>query len=334
VTPSETSPETSEQIEIAASLWAVKDRPLSPEDDAALRDWLAGDPRRRGALLRAQAGWSSLSRAKALGPSDAWPAVRDAVSRRKLLAGGGIAAGLMAACGVGLFVALRGQETETGTGEIRRLPMEDGSIAAINTQSAIRVAMSEKQRTVELVKGEVWFKVAKNPERPFTVAAGDARVQAVGTAFSVRRRDNGAEVLVTEGTVKAWLNGAGRPAVILKAGDRTFIGKAEAAVYHAPEVVDNTLAWREGKIALAGKTLSDVADDYNRYNRTQIVIKDPELGGERLFGRFSTDDPEGFSNAVAQAFDAEVTRSDTTIYIGVKKINDMSTEPSGPGIQH
>nr|WP_245344551.1 FecR domain-containing protein [Asticcacaulis solisilvae] len=313
-------------------MWAVKDRPLSPEDEAALGTWLAGDPRRRGALLRAQAAWSSLSRAKALGPSTAWPAVRDAVSRRKVLTSGGIAAGLMAACGAGLFVTLRGEETATRTGEIRRLPMSDGSIAAINTQSAIRVAMTEKQRHVELVKGEVWFKVAKNPERPFVVAAGDARVQAVGTAFSVRRRDNGAEVLVTEGTVKAWFNGADRPAVILKAGDRTFIGEAEAAVYHAPEVVDNALAWREGKIALAGKTLADVASDYNRYNRTQIVIRDAALGGERLFGRFSTDDPEGFSNAVAQAFDAEVTRTDTTIYIGVKKINDGSTEAETSGI--
>ncbi len=330
-----TSPETSEQIEVAASLWAVKDRPLSPEDEAALSAWLGGDPRRRGALLRAQAGWLSLSRAKALGPSRDWQGIQvDGLSRRKMLAGGGIAAGLMAACGAGLFVALRGEETTTGTGEIRRLPMSDGSIAAINTQSTIRVAMTEKQRTVELVAGEVWFKVAKNPDRPFVVAAGDARVQAVGTAFSVRRRDNGAEVLVTEGTVKAWLDGAGRPAVVLKAGDRTFIGAAEVAIDHAPEVVDNALAWREGKIALAGKTLADVASDYNRYNRTQIVIEDAELGGERLFGRFSTDDPEGFSNAVAQAFDAEVTRTGTTIYIGVKKINDPSTEAGGSGIQH
>jgi len=328
-----TSPETSEQIEVAASLWAVKDRPLSPEDEAALSAWLGGDPRRRGALLRAQAGWLSLSRAKALGPSHGWQGVPvGSISRRKMLAGGGIAAGLMAACGAGLFVALRGEETTTGTGEIRRLPMSDGSIAAINTQSTIRVAMTEKQRTVELVAGEVWFKVAKNPDRPFVVAAGDARVQAVGTAFSVRRRDNGADVLVTEGTVKAWLDGAGRPAVVLKAGDRTFIGAAEVAIDHAPEVIDNALAWREGKIALAGKTLSDVAADYNRYNRTQIVIEDAELGGERLFGRFSTDDPEGFSDAVAQAFDAEVTRTDTTIYIGVKKINDPSTEAAGSGI--
>lgn len=330
-----TPPETSEQIEVAASLWAVKDRPLSPEDEALLSDWLAGDPRRRGALLRAQAGWASLSRARALGPSQSWQGVRlNAMSRRRLLAGGGIAAGLMAACGAGLFVFLRSEETATRTGEIRRLPMSDGSIAAINTESAIRVAMTEQQRNVELVRGEVWFKVAKNPERPFVVTAGDARVQAVGTAFSVRRHEDGAEVLVTEGTVKAWLNGADQPAVILKAGDRTFIGaKIAPAVDHAPEVVDNALAWREGKIALAGKTLADVAADYNRYNRTQIVIRDPGLGGERLFGRFSTDDPEGFSNAVAQAFDAEVTRTDTTIYIGVKKINDRSTEAGTSGIQ-
>ncbi|ESQ86683.1 hypothetical protein ABAC460_22410, partial [Asticcacaulis sp. AC460] len=278
----------------------------------------------------------SLSRAKALGPSEDWQGARrktpQAVSRRGLLAGGGIAAGLAAAVVGGLFVFRHKEEAITATGEIRRLPMSDGSIAAINTQSRIRIEMSEKTRKVDLVEGEVWFKVAKNKERPFVVAAGDARVQAVGTAFSVRRLEGGAEVLVTEGTVKAWLEGDDRPAVWLKAGDRTFIGARAAGVDHAPEAVDNALAWREGKIALAGKTLSAVADDYNRYNQVKIVIRDPRLGSERLLGRFSTDDPEGFSTAVAQAFGAEITRTGSVIYIDTKKSETAATELRNPGI--
>ncbi|EGF93237.1 tat twin-arginine translocation pathway signal sequence domain protein [Asticcacaulis biprosthecium C19] len=326
--------ETSEEIEIAASLWAVKERPLSPEDEVALRAWLSGDPRRRGALLRAQAGWAALSRAKALGPSEDWqvrPKPRANPSRRGLLAGGGIAAGLAAAALGGLFL-LRKEEAVTTTGEIRRLPMSDGSIAAINTESRIRIEMTDAERKVDLVQGEVWFKVARNKARPFVVAAGDARIQAVGTAFSVRRHDSGAEVLVTEGTVKAWLEGDDRPAVWLKAGDRTVIGDRAAKVDHAPDAVDNALAWREGKIALAGKTLSAVAEDYNRYNQVKIVIRDAGLGNERLLGRFSTDDPEGFSDAVAQAFGAEITRTGSVIYIDVKKNATAATELRNPDI--
>lgn len=321
--------ETSEEIEVAASVWAVKDRPLAPEDEQRLREWLAGDPRRRGALLRAQATWDSLSRARALGPVTAWQARddrrerdvrREDVTRRRMLIGTGVGGGVLAAGLGAAAISLHWDEATTRMGEIRRLPMSDGSIAAINTESRIKIDMTDHQRKIDLVRGEVWFKVAKNKQRPFIVTAGIARVQAVGTAFSVNRRDGGAEVLVTEGTVKAWLDGSDQPAVWLNAGDRTFIGpKRQVSVDHAPEAIDSALAWREGQIVLDGKSIAQVADEYNRYNRLKIIIRDPALGGERLLGRFSTDDPDGFSGAVGQAFGAEITRTDKAIYIDMKK---------------
>ncbi|ESQ92685.1 FecR family protein [Asticcacaulis benevestitus] len=330
--------ETSEQIEQAASVWAVKERPLSQADETALRDWLAGDPRRRGALLRAEAGWSALSRAKALGTCSgdrgAAPLTKTSpLSRRHFMMAGAGAGGLAAAGLAGVLIVRHQAETGTRMGEIRRLPMSDGSIAAINTESSIKVDMTDTQRRIELVKGEVWFKVAKNKQRPFVVTAGVARVQAVGTAFSVKRRDGGAEILVTEGTVKAWMDGADQTAVLLHAGDRTFIGdKASPKIDHAPEAIDSELAWREGQIALNGKTLAEAAAEYNRYNQIKIVIEDSSLADERLLGRFSTDDPDAFSGAVAQAFNADIKRTDKAIFISLKKSDIDNTERPTSGI--
>jgi transmembrane sensor len=51
----------------------------------------------------------------------------------------------------------------------------------------------------------------------------------------------------------------------------------------------------------------------------KIIIQNPELGSERLLGRFSTDDPEGFSLAVAHSFGAEMTKTDKAIFIGPEK---------------
>ena len=61
-------------------------------------------------------------------------------------------------------------------------------------------------REVTLTRGEAWFKVAHDKTRPFIVSAGRIRVRAVGTAFSVRRHDDGAGrepggVAVDEGQV-------------------------------------------------------------------------------------------------------------------------------------
>ena len=62
--------ETHRDIDRAASEWAARqDRgPLSPDDAASLEAWLRGDPRRRGALLRARAVSLMSESAQALGP--------------------------------------------------------------------------------------------------------------------------------------------------------------------------------------------------------------------------------------------------------------------------
>ncbi|WP_163220431.1 FecR domain-containing protein, partial [Citrobacter freundii] len=74
--------------------------------------------------------------------------------------------------------------------------------------SLASVDLEAAQRLVRIRQGELWFQVAKDSKRPFLVEAGKIRVQAVGTAFAVRRRQAGADIFVTEGVVEAWTSGA------------------------------------------------------------------------------------------------------------------------------
>lgn len=301
-------------IEQAATLWAVKDRPLSAEDQAALDEWLSGDRRRRGALLRAQAAWSSLSRARALDAPGRGIVAAPMVSRRGLLLSAGfgsVAAGLAAA---GFWLAPTRHETQVG--EFKRLPLADGTVAHLNTDSEIRVKMRAETRHVELARGEAWFEVAKDPNRPFVVSAGSARVQAVGTAFSVRHFPNGAEIMVTEGKVKVWSADQKDGVVWLKAGDRTFVNPRGAlAVSRAPDDIEKALAWRNGQIVFEGQTLDWAVAEYNRYNTRKIVLDDPDLKTERLVGRYSTGDPLGFAQGTALSIGAEVRVATDTIHL-------------------
>ena len=57
----------------------------------------------------------------------------------------------------------------------------------VNSASRLRVAFTRDRRDIDLAQGEAWFEVARNRNRPFTVHAGPVRVQAVGTAFDVRK---------------------------------------------------------------------------------------------------------------------------------------------------
>jgi transmembrane sensor len=199
------------------------------------------------------------------------------------------------------------QHYTTLLGEVRNIPLADGSVTAINTETEVGVALTPQLRRLVVAKGEAWFQVAKDPSRPFVVEAGDARVEALGTAFSVRRRDDGAEVLVTDGAVEVWTVGAEDRRIRLDAGSKAFLtqGQPPQAV-KAETQIANALAWRSGQIALYGETLADAAAEFNRYNARKIVIADPELASEKVVGQFGAYDPEGFARAAAGMLGAHV----------------------------
>ena len=135
-------------------------------------------------------------------------------------------------------------------------------------------------------------------------------MRAVGTAFSVRRRNGGADVLVTEGVVETWVAGAEGHRVRVGAGARAFVADNAAITsrFSAPSEIDRALAWRNGKIDLSGETLDWAAAEFNRYNARERIVVDRSIAGERLFGIFRTDDPEGFASAVRMSLGARIAR--------------------------
>ena len=308
-----------DRVEQAAAEWALR-HPLDPAGEAKIKAWLAEDPRHAGALLRAMAGLSLVDQAIAAPADRATPARPAPRARRRFLAGAGAA---LAASVTGLFgwQYWRAQHVETARGEIRRLPLADGSVAMINTDSALNVTLERNIRRVSLDHGQAWFQVAKDRARPFVVDAGIALVRAVGTAFSVERRDQGVEIAVTEGTVAAWAADASGAMTIIEAGQfaRFHAGAAAPVVGTAPAAITRALAWRSGEIALENETVSNAVGQFNRYNRQQLVIEDQDLARERLIGLFQIDRPDDFAATLATSFDAQVTTTPQEIRIGRKK---------------
>ena len=297
-----------DEIDTQAARWVMRrDREgESAALKAELERWLEEDSRRSGALLRAEATWVMLDSARTPKPVSA-PAFEH--SRRRLLAGrisrrsilGGVGACVAAGLAAVVFLPAGVDRYRTEVGEVRRVALADRSTAAINTASDIAVIYEKQERRIRIREGEVWFQVAKDRMRPFVVEAGPIRVEAVGTAFSVRRRDSGADILVTEGVVRAWAAGAESNAVRIQAGSRAFVAD-NAIVTKAvarPSELDRKLAWRGGKIDLAGETLAEAVSEFNRYNVRQITVADGAAGGKRFYGVFRIDDPEGFARAAS-----------------------------------
>ena len=218
------------------------------------------------------------------------------------------AALLLMAVGLVLFMLETPQEFRTALGEQRSVLLADGSRVTLNTASSIEVNLLKARRDVRLVYGEALFEVVHDPARPFVVRAGNALLSDVGTQFNVDMRSNGTTVTVVEGRVavdsgrpreNAGAQAAhGRPgtleALILGANDRVVITPAGLGAPQHGVNVAPTVAWMQRQLMFEHRPLSDVAEEFNRYNRDRIDIDSAELKRQEVTGVFEANDPASF----------------------------------------
>ncbi|WP_037537654.1 FecR family protein [Sphingomonas sp. PR090111-T3T-6A] len=321
-----TGRETAQSIDEAAAVWTARlDRGLTESEQTELQEWLAGDSRRMGSLARAKAIWAHADRARSLGaiaieappPEPIW----QRIDRRTVMIGGGaLAASIVAAVSVPAYLH-RPKRLVTAMGEIRRVPLGDGSVVTLDTHSVVEAAFSEQRRAIHLVSGVAYFEVAHDPSRPFVVEARDVSVRAVGTAFSVRNIEGSpVSVVVSEGKVAVGrLAAPGADEVQLTANmqaempDIAPIAPANIARPLSPDDLSRALSWRDGMLAFEGDTLAEAAHRFGRYGGPKIEIDGAALARQPISGLFAASDPRGFARAIAVSLDATVDDEGDTV---------------------
>ena len=217
-------------------------------------------------------------------------------ARGSRLAASLVAALVLAAGGYGGWLALNRGHTEsysTAVGEFRRIPLQDGSTLALNTDTKVSVTFSRGHRKVELAQGEALFSVAHDTSRPFDVQAGSTVVRAVGTQFAVRRlEDSSVDVYVSEGRVS--INPPSSPT--FAAGTVAYVrnGHVDARAVSRNDITDS-IAWTAQRLVFKGETLAKVVEEFNRYNLRKLVVPAPALAQQHIGGSFPANDPDGFA---------------------------------------
>jgi len=89
-------------------------------------------------------------------------------------------------------------EIAANAGTVLTDTLSDGSVVTLNRNSGLTVAsaFNKKERRMKL-RGEAYFEVTSNPERPFVVEVQELEIKVVGTAFNVDNTSNPDEVIVT-----------------------------------------------------------------------------------------------------------------------------------------
>ncbi len=333
--------DSSVDIEEKAAAWVAKrdGGVWSQADQAELNDWLKPTAH-RVAYLRLEAALRKMGRLQALG-AGAKPGVMPApgewtlspffqqmqatsAAKRRVAAPKrlwfAVAASVMVAVVLGVAGDLfpGGGSYRTQIGAIQAVPMSDGSLVTLNTDSKIRIEVNEKERRIELDHGEAFFEVAKDSARPFIVSVGSERVIAVGTKFSVRRDAGGLRVAVTEGKVRiegSGTNGFGMPAEITAGGVARSGGEGVLIQERPVEEVEQSLSWRSGYLMFRGTPLAEAVAEFNRYTERKIVIEDPALADVRIGGNFRSTNVGAFLRLLHDGFAIEWVDKGATIVL-------------------
>jgi transmembrane sensor len=204
----------------------------------------------------------------------------------------------------------------TGIGEQRTVQLVDGSTVELNARSAIEVHLTEHQRDVTLLEGQALFRVAKDRQRPFVVRAGDAQVRAVGTEFDVYKKQTATVVTVVEGRVETYddTDVPGTAAIVLSAGEQLTV---LPHVVTKPTRTDTAVAtaWVQKRLIFEETPLSDVAEEFNRYNRRPLTIDDSELEKLRISGVYSSTDPASLINFLRSQNSIQVLETEKQVRV-------------------
>jgi transmembrane sensor len=206
----------------------------------------------------------------------------------------------------------------TSVGGYEHVTLADGSAVQLNTDTQIRARLTSEKREIQLVRGEALIKVTHDVRRSFKISAANTSVRADppgngGAAFVLRMRGpQRIDVAVTEGTI---LLGPSDRIIDVALG-RNFsyqskLGAGEAATVSpkgvhlekiALEELNRKLSWTAGLLSFQGETLSEVTDEFNRYNRKHLVVTDPLIADRRIGGAFQATDPDSFVSALEKWF--------------------------------
>ncbi len=203
----------------------------------------------------------------------------------------------------------------TAHNERSTVTLPDGSIVSMNRDTELDVDYLTGRRVVQLVRGQAFFEVAKDVDRPFVVKAADRNIYALGTRFDVRMNYERVEVVLVEGRVSVEPNRLSpiqkilsqRAPIELSPGERLV-----ADVGHAPKVsVTNAVkatSWREGWVVFEDDTVEHAVTELNRYSNAPIVIADDAVKKLRISGVFRIGLPDRFGSIIQELLPIEVER--------------------------
>lgn len=209
----------------------------------------------------------------------------------------------------------------TNKRQTKKIELPDHSVVWLSNNSELSFDPNLKNSKVRNVKlrGEAYFEVQANPQKPFRIETPHGMIEVLGTSFNVRalKTEPQTEVQVMSGRVALMGKGKNDRRIEIPAN---FIGYVPSLEKQASVPSSNkkaftsTQVWRTRKIELAGRTLGEAQEILRRYSDYRLEFSDPQLAKCIFTWNFELDEPESSLKLLAKTGDFHLEKTSSTVF--------------------
>lgn len=160
-----------------------------------------------------------------------------------------------------------------------KIVLEDSTVVWLNseTQLIYPEKFAENERRV-IVKGEAFFKVAHESNRPFKVETDGQLVTVHGTQFNVKSYKEDKKILTTllEGSISLSQKG-NNSEVLLSPGHQSQFDKQTSSMNVKSVNAEMVASWRLGKFVFENQTLEEIMQELSRWYSFEYDFANADL---------------------------------------------------------
>jgi ferric-dicitrate binding protein FerR (iron transport regulator) len=129
------------------------------------------------------------------------------------------------------------------------------------------------------ISGEVYFDIARDESRPFTIKVKDYEVEVLGTSFNIKAYEDDEEFTVTveSGVVSVMLNSEEIKPVVLTKNQKLVFSTTTEELKVLNVNADDELYWRKGILYFDSTPMAEVEKMIERWYGIELIIEDEEI---------------------------------------------------------
>ncbi|MGY4536979.1 transmembrane sensor [Mucilaginibacter sp. UYNi724] len=198
--------------------------------------------------------------------------------------------------------------TKTTQGAKDSVLLADGSKVYMDVYTTVKYPEEFKGNTrqISFVSGNAFFKIAKNPAKPFLIQMDSVTVKVLGTSFNIHDTKEMVNIDVKTGRVMFFVNDVEK--TVLVAGKGAEFNKHNGSLQLFDSVNQNSDSWLTGELIFVDEPLAKVFKKLADQYKVEIDLDTNLSGLGKLNAKFDNSKLEEITGVLVQTYPIVINR--------------------------